>query len=125
MLLHKSLNKNVLTKIVKQLSNPTLRPFQQRSLIFDYFCAIKKMNIRIIAILGEFDSVRNYFEVADFQFLRELSYNADSRLCIVTTSRRLLSDIEAQVKNDTMSNFHQTFDNIHLGMYNDDDLAEY
>jgi hypothetical protein len=76
-------------------------------------------------VLDGFDAVRGYFDVHDFQFLQTLSTHEEIRLCIVTISHFLLAEIELNVKNDTMSNFHQTFDNIYLGMYNEDDLTEY
>jgi hypothetical protein len=93
--------------------------------IFKYYCALKENNIRPIFILDEFDAVRRYFQVYDFQYLRKLSYNSESRICLVTTSRRYLSDIELNQQEFATSNFHQTFDNIHLGMYNQADLTEY
>ncbi|MEY4934291.1 MAG: hypothetical protein RIS64_650 [Bacteroidota bacterium] len=124
LLLDKSLITIELVKIIKKLGRKTLRTFEKRTLIFEYFSLVKQMNIRIIAILDEFDAVRKYFDSTDFHFLRELSYNPSTAVCIVTTSRRYLSDIELSNK-DATSNFHQTFDNIYLGMYNEEDLTEY
>jgi AAA+ ATPase superfamily predicted ATPase len=123
-LLDKALIIIELVKIIKKLGRKTLRLFEKRSLIFEYFKLVKQMNIRVITILDEFDAVRKYFESIDFHFLRELSYNPATEICIVTTSRRYLSDIELG-SQDATSNFHQTFDNIYLGMYNEEDLTEY
>jgi AAA+ ATPase superfamily predicted ATPase len=123
-LLDKSLITSNLIKIIKKLDEKKLDFVKKRTLIFEYFSVVKQMNIRIIAILDEFDAVRKYFDSTDFHFLRELSYNPSTAVCIVTTSRRYLSDIELSNK-DATSNFHQTFDNIYLGMYNEEDLTEY
>ena len=94
-------------------------------LLFDCYSLLKRNNIRVICILDEFDAVRKYFRAIDFHFLRKLSYNPDTAICVVTTSRRYLSDIELNHRIDATSNFHQTFDNIYLGMYRPVDLAEY
>jgi hypothetical protein len=110
--------------IYQKIFAPKLTDIRRRSWIFKYFQALKKNKIRVITILDEFDAVRKYFQSVDFHFLRELSYNPATEICIVTTSRRYLSDIELGLK-DATSNFHQTFDNIYLGMYSEDDLTEY
>ncbi len=124
-LLQEPIDLTTINALYEKIDEPT-RPFAKKQrFIFQYFCALKKNNIRVIFILDEFDSVRNYFQVNDFQYLRKLSYSPDSAICLVTTSRRYLSDIELGAKPFTTSNFHQTFDNIYLGMYNEDDLAEY
>ncbi len=91
--------------------------------IQEFFEMLQEENHRVIYILDEFDAVRNYFTVGDFQFLRELSYNPETKICIVTVSRRSLKDIEPE--GGTISNFYQTFKDIYLGMFSDEDLKIY
>jgi AAA+ ATPase superfamily predicted ATPase len=121
--------KEIDLKLIEALYNTIFepeRPFvKKQRFIFNYFSALQTNKIRVIFVLDEFDAVRNYFQVHDFQYLRKLSYNPNSAICLVTTSRRYLSDIELGAKPFTTSNFHQTFDNLYLGMYNEADLAEY
>ncbi|MEY4934509.1 MAG: hypothetical protein RIS64_868 [Bacteroidota bacterium] len=114
-----------LTALYKTVKETTRAFDDKQRFIFKYYCILKENNIRSIFILDEFDAVRRYFQVYDFQYLRKLSYNSESRICLVTTSRRYLSDIELNQQEFATSNFHQTFDNIHLGMYNPADLTEY
>ncbi len=94
-----------------------------RDLIDNYLETLKELGVRAIFIFDEFDSVRNFFETTDFQYLRSLSYNPGTKICVVTISRRMLSEIEN--KDGGSSNFHQTFVDIYLGMYSDKDLDIY
>lgn len=98
-------------------------PVEFSNAIQKYFKFVKRLGYKIIYILDEFDSVQKIFEVADFQMLRELSYNPDTKICLVTCSRKTIQEIEAV--NGAISNFYGTFSEIRLGMYNDDDLSEY
>lgn len=88
-----------------------------------YFKLIKKLGFKVIYVLDEFDSVQSFFTVANFQLLRELSYNPETKICLVTCSRKTIQEIEA--KNGAISNFYGTFSEIRLGMYDDDSLNEY
>ena len=115
-------NVNLIEKIYIELFNITHK-IDRFNLIEEFFLLLKENGIRIIYILDEFDAVRNYFELADFQFLRELSYNPATKICIVTVSRRHLKEIEPQA--GTISNFYQTFTDLYLGMFNKEDLNEY
>lgn len=88
-----------------------------------YFKLIKRLGYKVIYILDEFDSVQSFFTVANFQLLRELSYNPETKICLVTCSRKTIQDIEA--KNGAISNFHGTFSEIRLGVYDEDSLSDY
>lgn len=88
-----------------------------------YFKLVKKLGFKVIYILDEFDSVQSFFTVANFQLLRELSYNPETKLCLVTCSRKTIQEIEA--KDGAISNFYGTFSEIRLGMYDDDSFAKY
>ena len=127
----------ILNKLHKELIKRDIQGFQEiyksisiakylsekREFITEYLENIKDKGFRVVYIFDEFDSVSEYFENTDFQFLRGLSYYPKTEICIVTISRRLLSEIE--MKGGGGSNFHQTFTDIYLGMYNDEDLEIY
>jgi len=126
--LHKRIRKiaNINIQLFQEIFDKFGKSSQQNernNLMEEYFEILQEFNYRIIYIFDEFDSVRKYFDVHDFQFLRALSYNPNTKICIVTVSRRMLSEIEK--KGGGGSNFHQTFDNIYLGMFNDEDLDIY
>ncbi len=95
----------------------------RRDYVEDYYIILRQNNMRVIYIFDEFDAVRDYFDVTDFQFLRELSYNPDTEICIVTTSRRTLKEIEPQ--EGKLSYFYQTFTDLNLSMYSEEDIEEY
>ena len=95
-----------------------------RSLVLKYFKFVRKiLNFKIIFVLDEFDSVKNYFDVADFQLLRELAYNPDSKLCLVTCSRKTIDEIES--KDGAISNFAGIFSDLRLGVFSEEDAKEY
>jgi AAA+ ATPase superfamily predicted ATPase len=110
-------------ELIEKLKNDNLWIIERNSVIQEFFRQLKQESLRIIYILDEFDAVRNYFKFADFQFLRELSYNPATKIGLVTVTRRMLKKIEAQ--NGSISNFYQTFDDLYLGIYNEQDLNEY
>lgn len=109
---------NVLKEIYR-----SLRSEYDNNLVQKFFKIEKRFGYKSIFIFDEFDSVQAYFEKADFQFLRELSYSPDTHLCLVTTSRKTIEDIE--VKDGAISNFAGTFSDLRLGMFSDEDVNEY
>ena len=92
-------------------------------LVHKYFKFLKRLGYKTIYILDEFDSVQGFFEVSDFQMLRELSTSPDTEVCLVTCSRKTIKEIEAL--NGAISNFYNTFNDIRLAMYSDDDINMY
>jgi hypothetical protein len=88
-----------------------------------YFKLVRRLGYKIIYVLDEFDSIQNIFTVADFQTLRELSTKPDTKICIVTCSRKTIQEIEA--KNGAISNFYGTFSEIRLGMFSEEDMVQY
>lgn len=111
----------VTTSIIKDLRDADIDSFTL--LIMKYFKIVKRLGYRIIYVLDEFDSVQKIFSVAEFQLLRELSYNPDTKLCLVTCSRKTIQEIEA--KNGAISNFYGTFKDLRLGMFDNEDMVEY
>ena len=67
----------VTTSIIKDLRDADIDSFTL--LIMKYFKIVKRLGYRIIYVLDEFDSVQKIFSVAEFQLLRELSYNPDTK----------------------------------------------
>ena len=91
--------------------------------VIKYFKIVKRLGYKVIYILDEFDSVQKIFNVAEFQLLRELSYNPDTKICLVTCSRKTIQEIEA--KNGSISNFYGTFKDLRLGMFEHEDMSLY
>ncbi|WP_425421767.1 ATP-binding protein [Phaeodactylibacter xiamenensis] len=96
---------------------------ERYDLIEEYCQFLRDFNHRVIFILDEFDAARGFLNVGDFQFLRELTYNPDTEVCIVSISRRGIKEIEPS--EGTLSNFYQTFNDLYVGMYSEDDMDEY
>ena len=93
------------------------------SCVQKYFKLIRNLGYKIIYILDEFDNAQYILNIADFQLLRELSYNPDYKLCYVTTTRKTLQEIEAN--NGSISNFYGIFQDLRLGLFNDNDIVDY
>lgn len=92
-------------------------------LVQKYFKLVKRLGFKIIYVFDEFDSVQAIFSVSDFQTLRELSTKPDTKICIVTCSRKTIQEIES--KDGAISNFYGTFSEIRLGMFSKDDMLLY
>ncbi|MBO5630492.1 MAG: hypothetical protein J5965_15620 [Aeriscardovia sp.] len=92
-------------------------------LVQKYFKLVKRLGYKIVYVLDEFDSVQSFFSVADFQTLREISTKPDTKICIVTCSRKTIQEIES--KDGAISNFYGTFSEIRLGMFSNEDMKEY
>lgn len=101
----------------------SLKNEYDKDLIQKYFKLVKRFGYKTIFIFDEFDSVQSFFGKADFQLLRELSYNPDTHLCLVTCSRKTIEDIE--VKDGAISNFAGTCSGLRLGMFSKEDVLEY
>jgi len=115
------------SKIVEQCVNPLKDEnvsVEIVHLVTKYFKFVKRiLEYKVIFVIDEFDGVQKYFALSDFQLLRELSYNPETKICVVTCSRKTIQDIES--RNGAISNFYGTFDEIRLAMYSSEDLDEY
>jgi len=85
------------------------------------FC--KRSNLRTTLILDEFDYSENIFSAADFQFLRELSTLPETKICLVTISRRTIQELEPE--NGAISNFYGIFSELRLQLFSENDLKDY
>jgi hypothetical protein len=88
-----------------------------------FFALIKSNNYRLIYILDEFDTIIRFFGASEFQFLRELSINPDTKVCLVTISRHTIEELE--VRSYGSSTFHQVLTPLHLGMFSEEDMSFY
>jgi hypothetical protein len=97
--------------------------FEFLNQIKKFFKFCKRSNIRTTFILDEFDYSENIFSVADFQFLRELSTFPETKICLVTVSRRTIQELEPE--NGAISNFYGVFSELRLQLFSENDLKAY
>jgi len=87
---------------------------------------LKQNQIKAVCILEEFDAINTLFQnkISYFQALREIAYNPNNRLSLITVSSRDIEMIEAQV--DGILNLLQIFDEIiYLKPFNTTELNQY
>ena len=87
-----------------------------------FFKKARETGYRLLLILDEFDHARSLFKdnVSDFQKLRELSYQPELGVTLVTTSRRSIKTIELQAGD--ISTLSETFRRHYLAMFEDEEL---
>lgn len=88
------------------------------------FKYLKRKNWYVILIIDEFDAARTVLrgDLQAFQTLRELAYQPDWRIGLVTLSRRTLHEIE--VRSEAISNLEGIFDTYYLPRFSLDELTE-
>jgi hypothetical protein len=96
---------------------------EKRRYVKKYLKSLKDNKIRLIVVIDEFDNAKDIFNLQDFQFLREISYNIEIKICIVTISRKTIQELEPD--NGSLSNFYQIFDELRLKLFSDEDLVLY
>jgi len=79
--------------------------------------------IKVILLIDEFDAVQGYMTTDDFGYLRTITYELNKKICIVTTSRKTIKDIETV--SGSVSNFFGTFDTLRLGLFDRDSIDLY
>jgi len=97
--------------------------FEFLNQIKKFFKFCRRSNIRTTFILDEFDYSENIFSVADFQFLRELSTLPETKICLITISRRTIQELEPE--NGAISNFYGVFSELCLQLFSGNDLEAY
>ena len=100
-----------------------LKSHEQKRYLHRYFKLLKKTDFRIIYIFDEFDYVKAFFKLEDFQLLRELSISPETKIALVTISRHSIQEIE--LENGTISTLAGVFHNLNLSMFSDEDLSKY
>lgn len=93
------------------------------SLAQKFFRQLARRNCQLIVVFDEFDKVQSYFTGADFQVLRELSYNPDIHLCLITVTRKSLSELDST--EGAVSTFYGIFSEIKLGLFSKEDMKDY
>lgn len=99
------------------------KPLVKRRFVKKFFKSLKASGYRLILIFDEFDNAKSIFNLQDFQFLRELSYNPETKIGILTISRKTVQEIEPD--EGILSNFYQIFSDLNLNLFNEDDLDAY
>lgn len=112
-----------LESIYKDIKDNQNDRFEFLNQIKKFFKLCKRGNLRITLILDEFDYSENIFSVADFQFLRELSTLPETKICLVTISRRTIQELEPE--NGAISNFYGVFSELRLQLFSENDMRAY
>ncbi len=105
-------------KIIEGDTNLEKRRYLKR-----YFKLLKLNGLKIILALDEFDNAGSILNLQDFQFLRELSYNVETKVCLITISRKSIQELEPE--NGALSNFYQIFTDLRLKMFSNEDIDLY
>ena len=96
---------------------------EKRRYLKRYFKLLKRKGLKIILAFDEFDNSGSILNLQDFQFLRELSYNVETKVCLVTISRKSIQELEPE--NGALSNFYQIFTDLRLKMFSNEDIDLY
>lgn len=110
--------------LVEDIKNTELEE-DATDLLEDYFKRVRHIGYKLILILDEFDRSQEIFTFEDFQFLREISYEANDKICLVTCSRKPLNDLEKKAPKEELSLFAMTFKTCNIGMYDEQNLKSY
>ena len=103
--------------------NETDSPLEKKRFFKKYLKLIKSEGFRLIIVLDEFDNSQSIFNLQDFQFLREISYNPEIKIGILSISRKTVQELEPD--NGCLSNFHLIFTDLRLKLFNGNDIELY
>lgn len=96
---------------------------EKRRFVKKFLRNLNANGFRLIVLIDEFDNAEAIFNLQDFQFLREISYNLETKIAIVTVSRKTIQELEPD--NGSLSNFYQIFDELRLKLFSDEDISLY
>ena len=96
---------------------------EKRRFVKKFLRNLNANGFRLIVLIDEFDNAEAIFSLQDFQFLREISYNLETKIAIVTVSRKTIQELEPD--NGSLSNFYQIFDELRLKLFSDEDISLY
>jgi hypothetical protein len=96
---------------------------EKRRFVKKFLRSLNTNSFRLIIVIDEFDNAQDIFSLQDFQFLRESSYNLETKIGIVTVSRKTIQELEPD--NGSLSNFYQIFDELRLKLFSEDDILLY
>lgn len=97
---------------------------RKKSSIWRFYKRVAKEDINVIYILDEFDHIGAIFKLEDFQFLRELSTNPDTKIALATISRRTIHEIEL-IGNEALSKLSTVFQDLNLGLFTNEEVEQY
>lgn len=84
---------------------------------------LKSVQYKIILVLDEFDGIQSYMSDKDINFLRAISYEVDKKICLVTTSRKTIEEIESS--DGSVSNLAGIFKSGRLGVFDENSICKY
>jgi len=96
----------------------------KKNSIWRFYKKVAKENINVIYILDEFDHIGSIFKQEDFQLLREISTNPDTKIALATVSRRTIYEIEL-LGDVALSKLSNVFSDLNLGLFNNDEIVQY
>lgn len=111
-----------LTPIIKRI-NEASNQTEKRRFIKKMIKFLKSNDFRLILVFDEFDNAQNILDLHDFQFLREASNNPDTKLALLTITRKTIQELEPD--NGALSNFYQIFTDLRLKLFNENDQDAY
>jgi len=112
-----------LEKTISKINDQNTSNHEKMGSIQKFFKIVQLNAFKIIIVLDEFDHIKTFFKIEDFQFLRELSIHPETRVVFVTLSRRTIQEIE--LENGSISTLAGVFSNLFLTPFNSDDLFDY
>ena len=90
-----------------------------------FFTEVKFLGWRVVAVIDEFDAARQIFQNNEdaFNALRELGYNPEWKVCLVTISRRTLSEIATKSRAE-VSTFPGIFHDEYICCFSREELNQ-
>jgi len=96
----------------------------KKNSIWRFYKKVAKENINVIYILDEFDHIGSIFKLEDFQLLREISTNPNTKIALATVSRRTIYEIEL-LGDAALSKLSTVFSDLNLGLFNNNEIVQY
>ena len=111
-----------LNESLTELKRADISYIETEHYLLTFFGDITASGIRVIVCIDEFDHAKDIFKEVHYQLLRTLSYEPNHKICLVTTSRRNIYDIEYYSGGG--STLFGTFDYLYLGCFSDPETIE-
>jgi hypothetical protein len=98
---------------------------QSQADILSFFTGVSSCGAKILFVLDEFDHARMLWagDKSGFELLREISYNADCSVTLITTSRRTIAEIQKQ--SGVISTLSGTFFQEFLKPFDETEITEF
>ncbi|MFJ5218927.1 ATP-binding protein [Streptomyces sp. NPDC088354] len=114
-----------LTRAYERATQPGMQWIETQVEIQEFLRLVRRQGWRVVLVLDEFDAAREVFksQPGTFQALREMAYNLDWNIGLVTTSRRQLREIVDMADPDE-STFAGIFRPVFLTCFDEGDLGK-